>query len=263
VFFCQGTPSSRLMRPDERITRDAGVRLFVADRPGFGKSDPKPGRALLDWPDDVACLADALGVGKFPVAGISGGGPYAAACAYRLPERVTALGLVSSAGPPFVAGNVEGAARERKAGFFLAQRAPWLLALVMRFFRNPGRNPEQFLDQYSPEFPEADRAIQSRPEIREMFLASYRESARQGVRAFADEVTLVSRPWGFALADIRVPAYLWHGGRDTSMPIAMGRYLASAIPDCRATLIPEAGHLLMFDHWAEILSALFDQGRSG
>jgi len=258
VYFCQGTPSSRLMRPSEEVTREAGVRLFVADRPGFGKSDPRPGRSLLDWPDDVACLADALGIGQFPVVGISGGGPYAVACAYRLPERVTALGLVGAAGPADVAGNLEGGARERRAGFVLAQRAPWLLALIMRFLRNPGRNPERFLDQFSPEFPQDDRDILSRPEIRAMFLASYRESARQGTRAFADEVGLVARPWGFALADITVPTYLWHGALDKSTPIAMGRYLASAIPGCRATFLPDAGHLFIFDHWREILSALLD-----
>lgn len=261
VCFCQGTPSSRLMRPDEERTRAACARVFVADRPGFGKSDPQPGRSLLDWPNDVACLADALGADRFPVVGTSGGGPYAAACAYRMPERVTALALVGSAGPPFVVGNLEGGAQERKAGFALARRAPWLLALIMRFFRNPGRNPERFLDQYSPEFPEVDRKIQSRPEVRAMFLASYRESARQGVRAFADEVALVSRPWGFSLADIGVPAYVWHGGLDVSMPIAMGRYLASTIPGCRATFLPKAGHLLIFDYWPEILSALLEDGR--
>ncbi len=175
---------------------------------------------------------------------------------------LSALALVSSAGPPYVAGNLEGGAQERKVGFVLAQRAPWLLALIMRFFRNPGRNPERFLDHFSPEFPQVDRDIQSRPEIRAMFLASYAESARQGVRAFADEVALVSRPWGFSLADIRVPAYVWHGGRDVSMPIAMGRYLAGAIPGCRMTFLPEAGHLLLFDHWPEILSALLSADES-
>lgn len=56
----QGTPRSRLMHPDEGVTRDLGVRLIVADRPGFGLSDPRPGRTLLDWPDDLIALADAV-----------------------------------------------------------------------------------------------------------------------------------------------------------------------------------------------------------
>ncbi len=73
VFFFQGTPSSRLMHPDEGVTRDLGVWLIVADRPGFGLSDPQPGRTLLDWPADVIVLADALGIGRFGVGSLAAG----------------------------------------------------------------------------------------------------------------------------------------------------------------------------------------------
>lgn len=65
----------------------------------MGRSDFQPGRTLLDWPDDVADLADALGIDRFAVLGYSGGAPYAAACAYRLPHRLTACGIVGGGGP--------------------------------------------------------------------------------------------------------------------------------------------------------------------
>src|SRR5512139_3720722 len=83
VLFFHGTPSSRLFRhPDDSIAASLGVRLITVDRPGFGLSDPKPGRILLDWTDDVIELADAFKIERFAVAGVSGGGPYAAACGY-------------------------------------------------------------------------------------------------------------------------------------------------------------------------------------
>lgn len=44
----------------------------------------------LDWPDDVADLADELELDRFVVLGGSGGGPFAAACAFRIPARLTA-----------------------------------------------------------------------------------------------------------------------------------------------------------------------------
>ena len=99
LFFFQGTPSSRLLHPDQTITRSLGVRHIQLDRPGFGLSDFQPGRTLLDWPDDVAKVADRLGIERFAVVGVSGGGPYVAACAYRIPQRLTAAAMVGSVAP--------------------------------------------------------------------------------------------------------------------------------------------------------------------
>ena len=100
VFFFHGTPGSRLFHhPDASVAASAGARIIAVDRPGFGRSDFKPGRTLLDWPNDVVQLADALDIQRFAVMGYSGGGPYAAVCASSIPERLTAAGLVSSIAP--------------------------------------------------------------------------------------------------------------------------------------------------------------------
>jgi pimeloyl-ACP methyl ester carboxylesterase len=264
VFFFQGTPSSRLMHPDEGVTRDLGVRLIVADRPGFGLSDLQPGRTLLDWPDDVAELANALGIDRFGIVGVSGGGPYTLACAYKLPHRLTAVAIAGGSGPVDETANLEGSARERHIGYILARRAPWLLRLVIALARNPQRNPARFQAQFSAGAAGADRAIMERPAIKEMFINSYTEATRQGVRAFADEVTLASKPWGFPLQDIRIPVHLWHGEEDRSTPIAMARAIAAAIQDCRTTFLPGEGHLFLFDRWAEILADLLvtSEGRT-
>ena len=256
VFFLQGTPSSRLMHPDEDVTRDLGVRLIVADRPGFGLSDPKPGRTLLDWPDDMVALAKSLGIDRFAVVGISGGGPYAAACAYKIPDRLIAASIVGGSGPVDLRTTLAGSARERHVGYVLAQRAPWLLRLVILLARNPQRNPARFQAQFSQGAAAADRAIMARPGMREMFVRSYAEAARQGVTAFADEVILASKPWGFPLQDITAPVHLWHGEEDPNTPIAMAQAMAVAIPNCRTTLLPGEGHLFLFERWGEILSDL-------
>ena len=97
VLLLHATPGSRLAYPGDG--ERAGVRLIVAERPGYGLSDPKPGRSLLGWPGDVAQLADARGVQRFAVLGISGGGPAALACGYVLRERVGAVGLADTIGP--------------------------------------------------------------------------------------------------------------------------------------------------------------------
>jgi alpha/beta hydrolase fold len=76
LIHCHGDPSSRLevlLFAAEAIAQR--VRVIGFDRPGSGRSDPKPGFRLVDWPDDVAEAADTLGIGRFAVAGFSGGAP--------------------------------------------------------------------------------------------------------------------------------------------------------------------------------------------
>ncbi len=57
--------------------RKTDIRLIGIDRPGMGRSQFQKRRCLLDWPDDVMELADYLGIERFAVLGVSGGGPYA------------------------------------------------------------------------------------------------------------------------------------------------------------------------------------------
>jgi pimeloyl-ACP methyl ester carboxylesterase len=77
-----GTPGSRLDRhPDEdAILAELGVRMIAYDRPGYGESDPQPGRRVVDAAGDVSAVADHLGIERFAVVGTSGGGPHALAC---------------------------------------------------------------------------------------------------------------------------------------------------------------------------------------
>src|SRR6266568_1580644 len=100
VLLFHGSGGSRLFRPDEAITRACGVRLITVDRPGFGRSDPLPGRTLLGWPQDVAGLAHELAIGSFGVVGYSSGGPHALACGAVLAHRVTALAVAGCPAPP-------------------------------------------------------------------------------------------------------------------------------------------------------------------
>lgn len=98
VFGAFGAAARRFRPPDD-ATAAAGVRLILLERPGFGLSDPQPGRTLLDWPGDVVALADALGLDRFGVVASSQAGPYGAACAYAIPERLTAVARVSALAP--------------------------------------------------------------------------------------------------------------------------------------------------------------------
>src|SRR6059036_1757124 len=85
MFFFHGWPGSRLQGAIvDAAGKKLGLRVIAPDRPGIGLSDFQPDRKLLDWPPAIAEMAEQLGGEKFYVLGLSGGGPYVAACAYAL-----------------------------------------------------------------------------------------------------------------------------------------------------------------------------------
>jgi pimeloyl-ACP methyl ester carboxylesterase len=72
-------------------------RLVRYDERGCGLSDWDIGRfSFEDWVDDLETVVDAAGLDRFPLLGISQGGPVAIAYAVRHPERVTHLVLLGS-----------------------------------------------------------------------------------------------------------------------------------------------------------------------
>jgi pimeloyl-ACP methyl ester carboxylesterase len=260
VFLCHGTPSSRLNRPDDETTRTLGACLIVIDRPGCGLSDFLPRRTLLDWPRDLAAVADALQAARFAVVGFSGGGPYVGASAHGLPDRVLAAASVAGAGPVDAPGALAGLSLYRRTASALAKHAPGIFQAAMWLTNHPGRNPGRFLQRFTGDLAPPDQAIIARPEIRAKLLATYAESVRNGLRGVALDLAIAMRPWGFPLNEIKCPYFIWHGEEDRSTPIAMAEYLARAIPNCRTTFLPGAGHMFFYDRWPDILRQLLAAG---
>jgi pimeloyl-ACP methyl ester carboxylesterase len=255
VLFFPGAPSSRLLHPPEEPTRALGVRLIVVERPGFGLSDFQPGRTLLDWPDDIVAFADELEFDRFPVVGISAGGPYAAACAYRMPQRVMAAGIISAVGPMNPSALKE-MPRVRQLGAKVARNAPWLLRPLLWLASNPHRNPDKFFERMLSGNSEEDRVLLMQPEMQSMLMSNYLEATRAGMRGFARESIIVSNDWGFCPEDISIPVCLWHGEVDHNVSLSAARRMAKAIPRCSATFVPGEGHWLMLKYWDRILGEL-------
>ncbi len=259
VLYFHGTPSSRLERhPDERIARELGARVINVERPGYGLSDFQPGRRIVHWPADVAAFADALGLERFAVVGYSGGGPYAAACAYAIPQRLTAVALVSSLAPIISRAVTDGMLGLDRAMLFLNRALPWtvqwaLYGVAAGVF---ALGPQGSVRSLARVLPEPDRSIIQRPEMARMMTEAAKGAFACGSRGYAWDDRLFSRAWDFKPEEIAMPVQLWHGERDALVPQAMGRALAAAIPQCRAEFVPGAGHMLLFERWRDILAAL-------
>ena len=258
VLLFPGTPGSRLVHPPEGPTRSLGVRLLVIERPGFGRSDFCPGRTLLDWPSDVKAFADALHIDRFPVVGLSAGGPYAAACALRITGRLSGAAIVSGVGPMDAPESLAQMPFVRRIGATVAARAPWLVRPLLWFTANPQRNVERFFERMASGASEVDQRVLADPELREMLMGSYLEATRRGLRGFAHESIVLSTPWGFRPQEIAAPVQLWHGEQDRSVPLSSARYLAATMCNCESTFLPTEGHWLILSHWADILARLLN-----
>ena len=255
LIYFHGWPGSRLeARLGDEAAREKGVRLIAVDRPGMGLSDYAPGRTLADWPDDVLELAEALRLERFAVLGISGGGPYAAVCAWKLSRQLTGAGPVSCLAPPDVSGVNAGMSRRNRVAFQLMGRLAVLRRVLFAVTAvSVRRRPDRVLERGVAE---VDKRYLDRPEVKKVLVESLSEAFRGGSRGCAWEMGLYARPWGFRLEEIQTPVHLWHGEQDVNAPIAMGRYLASVIPDCQATFHPGEGHLHFVDRLPEIFAAV-------
>lgn len=248
VFFFHGTPGSRLiLAEDDPFVQVPGVRWIVPERPGYGISDPEPARTLLDWPDDVAQLADHLGLERFVISGVSGGGPHALVCAHHLGDRVTRALIFCSPSPADFDGATRGMAFGNRLGIFLGRHAPGIARWLIRsnaaaFAKNPGA----VVDAMARQMAAPDRALMKTALVRDAVLRDFAEAYRQGSAGHEVDGTLAltSRDWGFSLRQISVPVLLWHGEEDTLVTLAMAKQLEHEIPDCTARFVPGAAHLL-------------------
>lgn len=259
VLLFHGLPGSRLswgLLPDNPFP--PGMRIVAPDRPGYGNSDAKPGRTLLDWATDVAALTDALEIETFSVLGVSGGGPGALACAWKMPERLISVGVVASPAPTDAPGALEGMSKTNRFFMKLAWHVPWLSELNVRFLaRVVRRNPAGYIDSMQHKLHDVDKAVLARPEIRDMLTSDFAEALRCGAQGMADDMSANhGQPWGFPLDRIGTRVRFWFCELDTSVPPAMGRYLSGAVPDCEVTFVPGAGHLWILMHLREVLDSV-------
>jgi len=251
VLSCHGTPGCRLDDPTAELAERMGHRLVVPDRPGFGQSDPKPGRTLLDWPADAAGLLDSLGVGSFAVVGGSGGGPYAVACGVALGDRVSRVALVAPAEPAdapqhgFVP-REEAALRARGETMarLLREDPDGLWALVMPDLSETDRKQEEAMDRETK-----DRAI-----------AVLREAFRQGADAYVADHLLAGGPWSDLLPRLARPTRVWQGDDDNNVPDEATRWMAARIPGAELQVLSGAGHGMTDEIWPAMLGWL--TGRS-
>ena len=255
VFFFHGGAGSRLEQPADVCA--IGARLICTDRPGHGLSDFQPDRKLLDWPDDVAQLADHLGINRFYVLGWSAGGPHALACAYHLPDRVLAGAVAAGLGPMNRPGATGGLGFTGQAFILAAQYIPWLIGLFRRLARNTiWGDAKKAKQQLLSSIPDDDKKRMLQSGNLDMLFADVREGYRQGWQGVALDDIIIIQDWGFDIADIRCHIDIWHGEQDRNVPVFSSKYMHDRIPNSRAMFLPDEGHLFLFNYWGTVVQTL-------
>ena len=256
VLLCHGLADSRLSaRLFTQAARELRLRVVAPDRPGVGGTDPRRLRRLVDWVEDAELVLDALRVDSAALLGVSAGGPFAAACAAGIPGRVRSLMLVSPLGLPVWP--TRGMASGERLCLGVAIHAPafggWFLGRLATLAR---RSPRLFLRLATSELPGIDRRALEQPGMRDPFLTSYIEAFRRGSWGVAQDLRVLTRPWGFELGSIEVPTSIHHGDADTTVPPRHAQLFAEVIPGAQLQLHPGHGHFSILGAAREMLAAL-------
>lgn len=249
VFTLHGTPGSRLLyQKDLEDATKRRIRLIGYDRPGYGESTPNPGRNVVAAAADVITIADSLGIEKFAVWGVSGGGPHALACAARLEGRVVAVASLASPAPYPSTGldYLNGMGEDNIAEF----NASFAGKVELERFLRPQRaqlltaKPSNIFDSLRTLLSPVDRAALT-DDLIGFLQQDFREGLRNSSAGWRDDDLAFVNPWGFRLSKIKVPLLLWHGRHDRFVPFAHGQWLAKHIPGVRARLSNDDGHLTL------------------
>ncbi len=258
VLALHGTPGSRLMFAlTHGAARDRGIRIIAPERPGYGQSDFRHFETLAQSAADVNAVADAYGLDRFAIIGVSGGGPFAIAAAATNPDRIPLLALAGPVGPIADLGRTIRVSRVHYvlfrvlAGSSLGPRA-FFKALRYMVFKAPDTAYRWLMRRVK----RSDRVILARADVRASLQAAIREGLQPGVEGAVQDLRLYCAPWGLRLAEIDVPAIVWQGSDDTIVPPAAAYALAQALPNCRLDVIQAAGHYWVFAQFDLILDAV-------
>jgi len=202
-----------------------------------------PPYRIADLAADTLALADALGIDRFDVVGVSLGGMVGQTLAARAPERVLSLtSIMSSAGP---------------------RTAPWPTpALLWRFLQPPPRGAlhDKKLDHFVA-LMQALGNIHDEDELerlRERLSCALQRAYNPAGAARQLMAVLADPDRSNEVARIRCPTLILHGANDPLVPVAAAHHLKSLLPQARLEIIEGLGHYLPRDKLSRIAASIVD-----
>lgn len=261
VIYFHGTPSSRLLAVSGHdAAARQGVRLIATNRPGYGAAPDAP-FSLSSVAEDTLALADCLGLDRFAVLGVSGGGPYALACGALAPVRVAAVGVAVGIGPwrlidPPERNSEDRAALElADAGDVEAALTAFRQSASQEYASMLEQDDDAMMDEFIRPVPEHERAVFT-PVMRSLWAADLRE-ALTSYDGYARDNVAWGGNWDLDLAAVTSPTWLWYGDEDRLVSVDHGRWLHDRIAHSTLVIRSHCGHgLAVFPFWDDMLATL-------
>ncbi|MCB1616281.1 MAG: alpha/beta hydrolase, partial [Pseudomonadales bacterium] len=262
VFWFPGTPGGRRQVPYEarQFANNNKLRIICVERPGIGLSTRYLYEDIHAFSDDIAFVIEQLSIEKCGVVALSGGGPYALACANALSEQVVAAAVFGGVAPTIGEEAAEGGPTAKAVP--VEKLLTWMkrplgssLTWGVRML-HPVANP--VVDAIVKYIPGHETAMIARPEIRDMFLDDILDSSKGGLHSIVHDIILFARPWGFSLSGIAVPVHFWQSDEDPLVPVEHARAMSALIPNSALTVCENAGHLEGLNKTAEALGFILD-----
>ncbi len=256
LLFHQGLGCSVLPRGSDVLARDLGLHLIAPERPGVGRSDPRPNFTFQGVGRDMAELAGGLGLGPVRIAAFMSGAPFALMTASELGAGVDRV-LLASVRP---SGQVAETEHDTGHPGVLFRRRilrnAWLadtLFALMRMQLNR-RGIERFV-RSAASAPSDAAYLTAHPGVMDFIVESIGESLAVTHRGIADEVRCAARSPELDLAGLSAPISVWHGADDPMSSVdQVTAWLGSRAAETR--VFPRAGHFLPHKHWPEVLGWL-------
>jgi len=258
-FFFHGFPGSSqqvlLINHHELLEK---FRVIAVDRPGFGDSSFRRNRKNIEIASIHQELADHLGLQKFHLIAVSGGGPAAFIVADRLRSRVLSLTTICGLGPVFEPDFFGDLSSVSQFLLKLGRRSPLLAAWGLRRIRvqmqkQQGPDP-RFLAKW---FPKKDLEVIMDPQVRVHFQRSMAHAFKQGAWGPAIELSVFQQDWQIKDWNFPFQVRLWHGSLDRIVPPKHSQRLAARIPGAELHLLEQEAHYsLPVYRIGEILAAL-------
>jgi pimeloyl-ACP methyl ester carboxylesterase len=256
ILFHPGEPMSRrLYGPWIADAEKKGIRLIAYDRPAYGGSTADPGYTVASAAQDVLAIAEALGHDRLGIWGISGGGPYALACAALLPDVAVAVAAVASIAPYGVEGfdYFAGMGESNVESFKLFFSDPEASRRDVREGREAvlAATPAQLAEQLESLLSPVDAEVMT-GELARWLTETNKVALAPGDQGWWDDGVAHLTSWGFDLRVIRLPVKIWHGQQDRFAPVQHGEWLAASIPGAEADISDHDGHLTMIGRIGEV-----------
>ncbi len=261
IIFHHGTPGHANTWGDWLdAAATAGIRAISYSRAGYGTSDRHPGRSVISINNDIAQVLDSKNIIKFVSIGWSGGGPHSLATTCE-PRNVGAISLagVGAFGVDDL-DFLEGMGPENHDEFGAALKGEAVIDKWMNDNAGPMKSVtgSDIIEAFGGLIGDADKAALNAGGADQM-AASMRSALAVSFDGWIDDDLVFVKPWGFDLAAITKPVFLWQGDDDFMVPHAHSYWLEKHIPTATLIFKSGEGHIsLGIKYRSEILKQAAD-----